>query len=241
MDQDKLKIEELTTIWGHFHKKAGWLNLISKIYTLTREETVFLTVLDSLYLKTAEKCQKEYQATHLSKSGQAIEELESETYLEHPELKESRADFLRQEIERFDVEEQELLEKSIESIEADRPWFLRKAVEELTNERLAKRRSYIRSCRMELRLLENPEAVKLNRLQPMEIAKAAAFPFDELLTFNRAGFAICPFHSEQKASLYWYKKDNRVHCFGCQWHGDPINFIQARDKVDFVKAVKSLL
>lgn len=42
-----------------------------------------------------------------------------------------------------------------------------------------------------------------------------AIPMTEFITFRR-GWAICPFHTDTKPSLHYYKKDNRAHCFsGC--------------------------
>lgn len=39
---------------------------------------------------------------------------------------------------------------------------------------------------------------------------------------NRAGFLCCPFHGEKTPSLKLYEK--RWHCFGCQAHGDALDF-----------------
>lgn len=41
--------------------------------------------------------------------------------------------------------------------------------------------------------------------------------------FNRAGFAVCPFHDEKTASLSI--KNGHYKCFGCGQYGDVINFV----------------
>ena len=72
------------------------------------------------------------------------------------------------------------------------------------------------------------------------IARAKAYAIDGLLSFNGAGFAQCPWHSEKTASLKLYKKDNRVHCFGCGRHSDSIGVGMQIWGVDFKEAVKRL-
>lgn len=48
----------------------------------------------------------------------------------------------------------------------------------------------------------------------------------------------CPFHEERSASFFIYSKDNSFHCFGCQAHGDSIEFVMKLHKLDFRQAVK---
>lgn len=40
---------------------------------------------------------------------------------------------------------------------------------------------------------------------------------------NKSGFINCPFHHEKTPSLKIYK--NSYHCFGCNAHGDSIDFV----------------
>lgn len=57
------------------------------------------------------------------------------------------------------------------------------------------------------------------------------------LTFNRAGFARCPFHNERTASFKIH--NNHGHCFGCGWDGDVIDFARryygCRDNVETLR------
>lgn len=43
------------------------------------------------------------------------------------------------------------------------------------------------------------------------------------LKVNRSGFAVCPFHGDNDASLKIYKGDRGWCCFGCHKGGDVIN------------------
>jgi len=50
----------------------------------------------------------------------------------------------------------------------------------------------------------------------------------------------CPFHDEKTPSFVVYIEQNKFHCFGCNERGDSIDFIQKRDGVGFLEAVKKL-
>ena len=83
--------------------------------------------------------------------------------------------------------------------------------------------------------------IKLNNkreITNLQIQKARDYPFEMLVPEVRKDFAICPFHSERNASFYI--KGNYGFCFGCGWKGDPIDFIQEKEGVNFLEAVKRL-
>src|SRR5699024_10756460 len=50
---------------------------------------------------------------------------------------------------------------------------------------------------------------------------------------------LCPFHDERTASFYVYP-DNRWFCFGCQEHGDVIDFTQKIEGEGFRWAIEHL-
>ena len=54
---------------------------------------------------------------------------------------------------------------------------------------------------------------------------------------NRAGFIVCPFHSEKTASLGTYANDKRWKCFGCGAGGDVISFVMKLFGLNFSQAV----
>lgn len=58
------------------------------------------------------------------------------------------------------------------------------------------------------------------------------------ITFNRSGFAVCPFHAEKTASFRI--KGEYGHCFGCGWNGDVIKFTEDLLNLSFKQAVEYL-
>jgi CHC2 zinc finger len=51
---------------------------------------------------------------------------------------------------------------------------------------------------------------------------------------------LCPFHQERTPSFNVVPSKQIFHCFGCGEGGDVFAFIQKREKVDFVEALKRL-
>ena len=54
---------------------------------------------------------------------------------------------------------------------------------------------------------------------------------------NRAGFVICPFHSEKTASLKAYADNTRFKCFGCGAQGDVISFVMLMHNINYPQAI----
>lgn len=54
---------------------------------------------------------------------------------------------------------------------------------------------------------------------------------------NRAGFVICPFHSEKTASLKAYADNTRFKCFGCGAQGDVISFVMLMHNITYSQAI----
>ena len=50
----------------------------------------------------------------------------------------------------------------------------------------------------------------------------------------------CPFHDEQTPSFMIYIEDDTYHCFGCQAHGDAIDFYQNTLGIEFDEALIQL-
>jgi DNA primase len=50
----------------------------------------------------------------------------------------------------------------------------------------------------------------------------------------------CVFHRERSASMTVYPDDQRYHCFGCGAHGDAVDLIRERERLDFGEAVEWL-
>lgn len=63
------------------------------------------------------------------------------------------------------------------------------------------------------------------------------------IDLKRAGAtykALCPFHQEKSPSFVVQKGDTHYHCFGCQAHGDAIQFVMNYLNLSFVEAVETL-
>ena len=81
------------------------------------------------------------------------------------------------------------------------------------------------------------------RSEEWQIDKAREYPFHELHLFGRQHgkirVGLCPFHAEKSGSFTLYD-NNTAHCFGCGWHGDPIQFVMDRDRLTFPEAIRRL-
>ncbi len=75
----------------------------------------------------------------------------------------------------------------------------------------------------------------------INVEKAKEYPIDELIEFNRAGMAYCIWHDEKHPSMHYYKKSNKVKCFGgCGKSGDSIDVCMQLYRLNFIEAVKKL-
>ena len=83
-----------------------------------------------------------------------------------------------------------------------------------------------------------------NRIDIIELAKSEGLELKK--QSNRIYKAKCCFHNETKASLTFYtddpanKKPNSFFCYGCQEHGDAINFYAKRHNLSNSEAIKQL-
>lgn len=84
---------------------------------------------------------------------------------------------------------------------------------------------------------KTPEGEQANTGLNFERAKLV--PIDSFIEFKR-GFAPCIWHDEVTPSMKYYKKNNRVHCFGCDKGGDVIDVIQQIKECDIKEAVRFL-
>lgn len=73
------------------------------------------------------------------------------------------------------------------------------------------------------------------------IARAKATPIPQFINFSRDNTACCIWHNEKTPSMYYYEKQNRVKCFGCDKMGDVIDVIQQIKKVSLPEALKIIL
>lgn len=64
--------------------------------------------------------------------------------------------------------------------------------------------------------------------------------YTPLRRVGRQWQGLCPFHSEKTPSFSVNPNENVFYCFGCQAKGDVIDFVMAREQVDFPTAVERL-
>lgn len=75
----------------------------------------------------------------------------------------------------------------------------------------------------------------------VELPRAKSVPITDFIKFNHSGFAPCIFHTESTPSMKYYKKQNRVECFGCHNGGDCIDVVRQLYNLDVLHAVKFIL
>jgi len=113
-------------------------------------------------------------------------------------------------------------------------WFFEKVIEIFKGEELERMDEETKKLKCFLYQRKTPKG----RITEEQIQKAKEYPFENLIEVSRNHFALCPFHSEKNASFHI--KNNRGHCFGCNWHGDTIKFLMDRDNLSFKEAVEFL-
>lgn len=66
----------------------------------------------------------------------------------------------------------------------------------------------------------------------------------ERVELRRAGvnsyFGLCPFHDERTPSFHVSPDERLYHCFGCQASGNPFDFVEATEGLDFKQALEAL-
>lgn len=120
-------------------------------------------------------------------------------------------------------------------------WFYRDVLIPGFQEELAKIDKSIRKFELFKnfgRVGQMPEQIDIATLKQIPIGSLMpTLPKRDMST--RATY-LCPFHNEKTGSFVWYKKDNRAHCFGCQWDGDVIDLFMKLNNKTFKEALNLL-
>lgn len=90
------------------------------------------------------------------------------------------------------------------------------------------------------RITASQQPARLGAITDDMIARAKAFPIEELYEGQlRNGMGKCPFHDDKTSSMSM-QKHNRFMCFAGCGHGDSITFYMKLHDVSFIKAVRAL-
>lgn len=81
---------------------------------------------------------------------------------------------------------------------------------------------------------------KKKKNNEIDIGSIKQIPIDRYISFNQSGKAKCLWHAEKNPSMHYYKKSNKVKCFGCGKHADVIDVVMELNKCTFKEAIKIL-
>ena len=174
------------------------------------------------------------ECTYVQKS---VSEFVDEFEKKYKELvKQWRVNYLEGEIKKLENHLMEIERDYVENYKRGDPYWLRKCLYDLCKpEEIQKK---IKNLTFKLRWTKYDKQIDKNRITERMIESARNFPIDQLVEVNSAGFTLCPFHKDTNPSMF--TKNNFFYCFSCLWSGDTIKFIQERDGMNFVSAVKFL-
>ena len=233
--------EELLTMWRNVNHVPGWLRLLGNSKELDEKDIEELEQIDEDAIavqKEAEENSGRFNANKMEDIREFREEVEKEIGSE--EMKDMFLRGLKDKKRFYEKQLKEIEDNYQDSVAKDKPTFLRLAVKEINNPRDLEKK--IQKLAFDILLIENPEEWKgIDRVSPAEIKQAQDFPFDQIVEFDKRGFALCPFHDEKNASFHYYKKTNRGYCFSCQWSGNVIDFVRQTKDLSFKEAVRFLI
>jgi len=230
------KIKEGQSIWKGLlfenNKCIGIAPMIEKKYLYDKETKLKEGDKERLLYEAKVR----YETEELSKVKEAIKELKTE--IDKDWTKERRLAYLKIRIPILTRKSREMEADFDRRSGLDQPSWFKFLLLEL--QRYGPLNRKIKNWTIEKYILENP-SVKVDRVTENEIIRANQFPFNQLIKFNKTGFAICPFHKEKTPSFHFHKSVNKGYCFGCGWTGGPINFLMETKNISFKKAVRALL
>lgn len=90
-----------------------------------------------------------------------------------------------------------------------------------------------------------PQVKNWDSIDEWKIQQARNVPIENFYEgrLRRSGLrlvGLCPFHKERTPSFFIFP-DNHFHCYGCQAHGDVIDFVMRARGLNFIEAMKYLL
>lgn len=125
-------------------------------------------------------------------------------------------------------------------------WFCKEIIKMELVAKLLEQERYLRLLKSKLPSPKNDwhRQREIDYAQRKE--KAKSFPIEEIagryMELKKSGdkySALCPYHSERKASFFLYP-NGTFHCFGCGKSGDVIQLTQDLCGTDFLGAIEIL-
>jgi DNA primase len=83
-------------------------------------------------------------------------------------------------------------------------------------------------------------ALDIPALRASALFSSVAGKYLKLHRAGREWKACCPFHEDHTPSFTINDQKGFAHCFGCGWHGDVLDFIQAIERVGLRRAAEIL-
>lgn len=191
------------------------------------------TIQEALNWQTKKDAQKYYYSVELPKVRESIQEFVDNFNFE--ERRKMRIEFLEEKIKELQNYLREVYQEYQNSYQKDEPAWLRQVFLELAEIELNEK--LLNHYQNEL-YFKKYNKNSFGKITEFQILRAKNYPIEQLIEVNSAGFSKCPFHEEEKPSLFC--KNNFYYCFGCGASGDVISLVMRRDGLSFVEAVKKL-
>jgi len=92
-----------------------------------------------------------------------------------------------------------------------------------------------------LSMLKTPTKTVLGGVTDRDIEVARIYPINQFIKFNKYGKGRCIWCQDKDGDdMHYYRKENKVYCYGCQKGGDAIDVYMTLFNTSFIDAVKKL-
>lgn len=149
--------------------------------------------------------------------------------MERPELKKMIEDEADERVKELETEKTRLF------------YQLRFLTREIKKEKEEKERKRLAKKGLEPKApeVEKPDP-EYHGVEEHLVVRAKEVPIETFLKFGKGGKAKCFLHDDRTPSLHLYRRQNKLHCFSCKFHGTVVDVVMKLQGLDFVEAVKYL-
>jgi len=227
---------ELFYTWSYISQFNGWLGYLKRINRYSPQELRRIETIEENALNATRKAEEEYVNNKTTRML-AVKEFEQE--FEKDFINKTKLIYITSQIRILNNIIRITWQAQARRAKTNMPTWLKEAFNELDNIK-DKQRKLIKLTNNKY-FLNNPEHFKkIDKITQHDVDRADAFPFEDLVEFNKLGFASCPFHAEKSPSFHFIKKSNSAYCFSCKWSGGPIKYLMETTKLTFKEAVQKL-